>query len=111
MPTDVLSRQNRTYLGAWTPLGRAVFRETDGELEPLPLPESAQLRGYTWGRQGSGPRDLARAILLDATANPMLAERLCRPFTWEVVSLLPVDGFKLTLEEVLTWTETRGSAS
>jgi hypothetical protein len=93
------------YVGSWTPLGRAVFRHTDGELQALRLSQPALVRGYAWGRAGSGPREVARAILLDATGNEMLAERLCRPYTWEVISQLPNDGFRITRKEVLAWIE------
>lgn len=91
------------YVGEWTPLGRAVVIEQGEELRPLPIAESARIRGYAWGRAGTGPREVARAILLDTTGNPMLAERLCRPLTWEVVANLPGDGFRLTRREVEEW--------
>jgi hypothetical protein len=92
-----------TYVGEWTPLGRAVVVEEDGRRRPLRMRDSAQIGGYAWGRAGSVPREVARAILTDATGNPMLAERLCRPLTWEVVSELPAGGFRLTKSEVLDW--------
>jgi hypothetical protein len=91
------------YVGGWTPLGRAVFTHADGELQALRLSQPALVRGYAWGRAGSGPREVARAILLDATGNEMLAERLCRPYTWEVISQLPTEGFRITKKEVLAW--------
>jgi hypothetical protein len=61
------------------------------------------------GGQALVPREVARAILFDATGNEMLAERLCRPFTWEVVSKLPPDGFQITREDVLAWVEGDGA--
>lgn len=97
------------YVGAWTPLGRAVFRYRKRLFHALPLGDARAARGYVWGRVGSGPREVARAILLDATRNEMLAERLCRPYTWEVVSQLAPEGFALPREEVLNWIETRPS--
>ena len=98
------------YLGRWTPLGRAVFIYSDGELRALRLAEPALVRGYAWGRAGSGPREVARAIVLDATGNEMLAERLCRPYTWEVISKLPVAGFEIAKTEVLAWVGGRSVA-
>jgi hypothetical protein len=91
------------YIGGWTPLGRAVFTYSDGELRPLRLAPPALVRGYAWGRAGVGPREVARAILLDATGNEMLAERLCRRYTWEVVSNLPTEGFRISKSQVLAW--------
>jgi hypothetical protein len=100
-----------TYVGRWTPLGRAVFLEQDGAARPLRLSESALAHGYAWGRTGSVPREVARAILLDATDNEMLAERLCRPLTWEVIARLPTEGFRITRTEILAWVEDRAAAA
>lgn len=96
------------YVGEWTPLGRTVVIEEGERRRPLPMRDSAQIGGYAWGRAGAVPREVARAILTDATGNQMLARRLCRPLTWEVVSQLPAGGFRLTRSEVLEWVS-RGS--
>jgi hypothetical protein len=95
------------YVGRWTGLGRAVFTDRDGESRPLRLAQPALARGYAWGRAGAGPREVARAILLNATDNEMLSERLCRPFTWEVIANLPPGGFQITKRAVLGWVEGR----
>jgi hypothetical protein len=95
------------YVGSSTQFGRKVSVERAGSAEPLRLDEPALTCGYAWGRSGSVPRDVARAILLDATGNQMLAERLCRPFTWEVVSELPPAEFTITKTEVLAWISDR----
>ncbi|HEX6665181.1 MAG TPA: DUF6166 domain-containing protein [Solirubrobacterales bacterium] len=94
------------YVGEWTTIGRTVVVEQGGNRELLAM-QPAQIGGYAWGRAGVLPREVARAILLDATDNPMLAERLCRPLTWEVISTLPAEGFRLTRAEVLAWVEGR----
>ncbi len=104
-PDDTAARleSEPAYLGEWTPLGRTVVIVDGERCQPLPLRDSAQIGGYAWGRGGAVPREVARAILIDATGNPMLAERLCRPMTWEIVSALPSGGFRLTRTEVLDW--------
>ena len=88
------------YTGKTTPFGPAVFVE-EGEVGH-PLIGSRQ---YTWGTAGSKPVELARGILLDATGQEGLADRLCRAFTWEIVGLLPAEYFRLGKEEVLAWVE------
>ena len=93
------------YVGKATALGRAVVVERGEFGRPLALGDAALVRGYSWGRAGIGPRELARAILIDATGNEMLAERLCRPLTWEVIGNLSPDGFRLGRSEVLAWIE------
>ena len=50
-----------------------------------------------------GARELARAILYDATGSPALAERFCRELTHEVVAGLPEVAFELERSEVLDW--------
>jgi hypothetical protein len=48
----------------------------DGE-NLLPLALNGEIAAECeWGRTGIGPRELARAVLLDATGNEILAERL-----------------------------------
>jgi hypothetical protein len=102
---DPPDRREIVYVGKSTALGRVVVVE-GGELgRPLALGDAALIRGYSWGRGGIGPRELARAILIEATGNEMLVERLCRPLTWEVIGKLPPDGFRLERSEVLAWIE------
>jgi hypothetical protein len=101
------NEEDVAYVGSSTQFGRKVSVERAGDPEPLRLAEPALTCGYAWGRSGSVPRDVARAILLDATGNEMLAERLCRPFTWEVVSALPPAEFTITRTEVLAWISDR----
>lgn len=53
-----------TYRGA-----SGVVVDSDG----LRLPSSARQDRHTWGYRGTGPRELTRALLLDATADPWLS--------------------------------------
>lgn len=99
------------YVGEMTAFGPAVFIRQDGIGRPLRLGEAAAGRGYAWGRTGVRAREVSRAILIDASGNEMLAERLCRPFTWEVLSGLPPGGFQLSKEEVLAWLARASSRS
>lgn len=92
-----------TYVGEATPFGPAVRVIREGVEEPLPLSESSGGRTYCWARVGMQARELSRALLKDATRNEMLAERFCRPFTWELVSAFPPQGFRLGRDEVLDW--------
>ena len=97
---EISGEQDVFYVGKTTPLGPAVFVEQGDFGSPL-----IGARRYSWGTAGSKPVALARGILLDATGHEELAERLCRPFTWEVVGLLPADHFRLGKAEVLAWIE------
>ncbi|HEY8808557.1 MAG TPA: hypothetical protein VIM28_00930 [Solirubrobacterales bacterium] len=53
-------------MGVTTAFGKTVFIGDEGGLRTLRLRGSALTSGYTWGRAGPGPREVARAILIDA---------------------------------------------
>ena len=59
--------------------------------------------GFEWAYGGSGPSQLALAILLDVTGDPDVAELLHQPFKWQYVATAPKDGFSLTEDDVRTW--------
>jgi Family of unknown function (DUF6166) len=87
-------RQSRgiRYSGIRTPLGCQVFVWEGGEM--LPLDPRNDLRnhspqGFEWGYQGSGPAQLALAMLADFTGDDGLALDCYQAFKQEVVALLP----------------------
>lgn len=58
--------------------------------------------GFAWGYGGSGPAQLALAILADALDDDARALRLHMMFKWRVISRLPRDaGFAISIESVL----------
>jgi hypothetical protein len=103
----IAADRTAVYVGEETQLGRIVWVEARGERRPLELADGdgSARRRYLWGRPGPAAKALARAILRDATGNAFLAERLCRPFTWEVLARLSPRGFRLTRPQVLRWVE------
>jgi hypothetical protein len=104
-PTEeLLAPGDVYYVGRMRSLGQAVLVEHDDDDE-RPLPISDGGRGYSWGMAGSKPVELARGILLDATADERLAVELCKAFTWEVIGSLPAGFFRLGRSEVLAWVE------
>jgi hypothetical protein len=60
--------------------------------------------GFEWGFVGSGPSQLALAILAAATENDTLALALHNSFTWQVVTKLPHEHWYLHQLDVLMWT-------
>ena len=74
---------------------RRVIRRPDG---------STLATGFAWGSGGSGPAQVALAILADCTGDDELAQRLCQAFKWGVIQQLPMDeGWALTVDEVRRW--------
>ena len=94
------------YVGVADWWGFHVWIEDDGGARrALPYRGDAPLAGYSWGRAGIGARELARAIIDDATGSPALAERHCRELTHAVIAHLPALGFELDREEIVGWLE------
>lgn len=58
--------------------------------------------GFSWGYHGSGPAQLALALLADATGDDELAQRYYQDFKAEVVAKIPTDSnFEMTDTEII----------
>ena len=67
--------------------------------------------GFNWGYAGSGPAQLALALLLEAfsdhpQASLLVAERQYQEFKRDVVSQMPLN-WSLTTDEILGWADGR----
>jgi uncharacterized protein DUF6166 len=98
------------YVGVADWWGRDVWIESDGARAGLPACGEELIAGFAWGCRGIAARELARAILADASGSPALAERFCRDFTHAVVAELPRVGFELPRVAVLEWLDEVGGA-
>lgn len=78
------------------------------ELDPKP---SQKLRnhspdGFAWGYGGSGPAQLALALLLDALKDEAKAERWYQHFKWEVVAQWDKEkSWEVTSQAIEQWVE------
>lgn len=61
--------------------------------------------GFSWGYGGSGPAQLALAILLEAGASDREAIRFHQDFKWAHIATLPQDGFQMPAAVVHGWLE------
>jgi hypothetical protein len=95
--------QTARYVGVADWWGRHVWVERDGARSALPACGEELIAGFAWGCRGIAARELARAILADATGSPAVAERYCRELTHAVVAGLPRAGFELEASAVLAW--------
>jgi hypothetical protein len=91
------------YRGVADWWGRHVWVERDGIRGSLSRHGEDSRVSYAWGRSGLGARELARALLFDATDNAALSERYCRDFTHEVLAHLPEPEFVLGRDDILAW--------
>lgn len=89
-----------------TPLGTLRVRVTMDRVPLSPVPSrliwSHSPAGFEWGYGGSGPAQLALALLFDATGDKDLALKSYQWFKWAVVSQWG-DRWALTAAEIFTW--------
>ena len=62
--------------------------------------------GLEWGYGGSGPAQLALAILAECTDRET-ALAYCLDYKWDVVAALPYQAWTLTREQVEAWVARR----
>ena len=105
--TTTQMRTGTRFVGVADWWGRRVWVEQGTTRRMLRQSGEDRLIGFAWGRRGVGTRQLAEAMLADATGNPMLAQRLSRDLAVEVVAELDEGGFELGSHEVLAWVSQR----
>ena len=93
------------YVGISDWWGRHVWVERDGVRTALHACGDELIAGFSWGCRGIAARELARAVLADATGSSAVAERYCRDLTHAIVADLPRAGFGLDRADVLAWLE------
>ena len=59
--------------------------------------------GFEWGYGGSGPSQLALAIMLEVTDDDRRALNLYHDFKFDIVAGLPFTGWTLPLEQIERW--------
>jgi hypothetical protein len=106
-----ISARTARYVGVCDWWGRHVWLERGGVRASLPYRGDGVPVGFAWARRGLGARELARSILHDVTGSAVLAERLCRDFTLDVVAELPEVSFELDRDEVLSWLAAQTAAA
>ncbi len=103
-----------SYRGLRTEGIVAVYRQQGGKVQTFDTRPSLEVAchspvGFEWGYQGSGPAQLALAILLDAAGTvdshsaKFDAERMHQDFKREVVTFMPHYNWTLQASDVLGW--------
>ena len=97
------------YEGKRTRAGVTVTRQERSENPDVDTRQALPLRldladysptGFEWGYGGSGPAQLALALLADALGNEAEALELQQAFKWEVVAALPEAQWQLSEHDV-----------
>jgi hypothetical protein len=93
-----LKRGHKSYVGTRDKNDNAVVRVTDGQTRrALPICRNivSHSHGFEWGYAGSGPAQLALAILADFLEDPEKALRYHQKFKSMVILGLPKQGWEL----------------
>jgi hypothetical protein len=89
----------KTYEGRHE--GRAAIVTVDGKrLNPRFDLWNHSPTGFEWGYCGSGPAQLALAILADHCSDDELALNFYQRFKWAVIAELPYRSWTLTSEQI-----------
>lgn len=64
--------------------------------------------GFEWGYSGSGPSQLALAIMLEVTSDEHLALRLYHDFKFDVVSGMADDQWTIPVANIVGWIDAHG---
>lgn len=94
----------KLYRGIRTPEGCIVTvngRELDMRLDLW----NHSPTGFEWGYSGSGPAQLALAILADVTGDDDLAVTLHQRFKFSNVAGFPKDGWNISDDQVKVWVD------
>lgn len=104
------SAANRLYIGTRCSQGNPCVTVNGKRFDPRP---SQRVRhhspnGFEWGYSGSGPAQLALAILLDATdGNVLVATEWYQTYKFQTVAGWSHAGFATTRAAVLKWLAAR----
>lgn len=97
---------NTVFIGTRSARGEPVVTANGKVLSPLPSQRvwNHSPDGFEWGYGGSGPAQLALALLLAATANnTVTALSLYQTYKWQVVARWPKQGWATTRQAILRW--------
>lgn len=109
---------NKTYQGTRSAdhsISITVRNATDEHELPLRHDLRNHSESFEWGYAGSGPAQLALAILADHLGVPEAEEDKWVPFQnyqqfkFDVISKLPKDGWKITSDEIERWLKEKGT--
>jgi hypothetical protein len=105
----------KKYIGSRDSNGDADVFVIDEHHEAKPLDLGLKYvqhspTGFAWGYLGSGPAQLAFAILLDYFGDPARAQSLYQQFKFAVIADLPMDEpWEITSDEISTIFNTIGA--
>lgn len=97
---------NRVYVGSRDNTGRPIVTVDARPLSAIPSQKlwNHSPDGFEWGYGGSGPAQLALALLLDATnGNSITALGYYQAFKWRYVAGWAKTGWAINRSTILNW--------
>lgn len=100
-----MTAAGRKYIATIQPTGAKVTVEEEGKRKrQLSALQTDTPTGFAWGYQGSGPAQLALALLYDVTRDREQALGAYQEFKREVVARKDTDqGWTMTSTEIRDW--------
>ena len=97
----------KTYVGVETPLGVQTRVREGGSDDVMDLRfDLVKRQPHEWEDPELGAEQLAMAILADATGNDNYALLRCKQFKDDVTVYLPLEGWRMTWSQVMSWVNT-----
>lgn len=93
----------KTYTMSRGPLGCVASIDGERRLDARHDLRNHSPDGFSWGYMGSGPAQLALALLADATGSDTLAEEQHQHFKRAVVGVRHADVWTITDEWIKGW--------
>ena len=85
-----------------------------GEQELLPGPSQRIVNhspdGFGWGYGGSGPSQLALAIVFYYCKNKSKAIKIYQDFKWDIIAELPQTDFEISETSIRQWIDIRADS-
>lgn len=93
------------YKGTFSTANWYQVTKDDKEFSPVPSQKlyNHSPDGFAWGYNGSGPAQLALALLLDITGDSKLSLTHYQQFKRDVVSMFYKDKFEITSKQIVNW--------
>lgn len=92
-------KQSKIYRGYRTPAGSTMVMVNGN---PLKYPRKHSSEGFDWGYGGSGPADLAIAILRDFCPD-LNAGTLYQQFKWDLIAIIQDDSWEIGSTQIEEW--------
>jgi hypothetical protein len=105
-----MMQRNEEFVASTLSSGQRIVTYAGQPLNPRWDLHRHSLDGFNWGYSGSGPAQLALAIVAAVLGDDQLALELYQDYKWHLIAGITVDNWRLPASEVLAWVEDQPTA-